>query len=140
MAIKTQGISFRHAWEHSDSIDVNEIQTNDIYAMLRIYGVEAARHTIQQQIEAVSGTMNSVVLMLTLDCAIDCPWRVGVCGVWYLCEPAAPVSDRGLHDLRGILQGSCVPVLPELLPPEKACIRAQDLYLTLTRIHTTNSR
>ena len=51
-AIKTQGISFRDAWRHAKSIDVNEIQTNDIFAMLRIYGVEAARHTIQQQIEA----------------------------------------------------------------------------------------
>ena len=54
MAIKTQGISFRDVWKHSNIIDVNEIQTNDIFAMLRIYGVEAARHTIQQQIESVS--------------------------------------------------------------------------------------
>ena len=54
VAIKTQGISFRDVWKHSDIIDVKEIQTNDIFAMLRIYGVEAARHTIQQQIEAVS--------------------------------------------------------------------------------------
>ena len=56
VAIKTQGISFRDAWKHGEAIDVNEIRTNDIFAMLNMYGVEAARHTIQQQIEAVSGS------------------------------------------------------------------------------------
>lgn len=42
-------------WRHSDLIDVNYIDTNDIAAILRTYGVEAARNAIIKEIGGVFG-------------------------------------------------------------------------------------
>jgi DNA-directed RNA polymerase I subunit RPA1 len=42
-------------WPYSDLIDVNEIDTNDIYAILQTYGVEAARNSIIKEIASVFG-------------------------------------------------------------------------------------
>jgi DNA-directed RNA polymerase I subunit RPA1 len=40
-------------WEHDDFIDVNKITSNDIAAVLKTYGVEAARNTIVNEINNV---------------------------------------------------------------------------------------
>jgi DNA-directed RNA polymerase I subunit RPA1 len=40
-------------WERSDIIDVNSIYSNDIAAILRTYGVEAARSAIIREIAGV---------------------------------------------------------------------------------------
>ena len=38
--VQTDGINLEGVWEHSDLVDINSIQTNDIAAVLRTYGVE----------------------------------------------------------------------------------------------------
>jgi DNA-directed RNA polymerase beta' subunit len=51
--VTTDGVNFKAAWLHADKIDVNKIESNDIAALLRTYGVEAARASIMGQISAV---------------------------------------------------------------------------------------
>jgi len=38
--VQTDGINLEGVWSHADLVDINSIQTNDITAMLRTYGVE----------------------------------------------------------------------------------------------------
>ena len=40
-------------WNHSDLLDINFIDTNDIAAILQTYGVEAARNAIIKEIAGV---------------------------------------------------------------------------------------
>ncbi|TPX35899.1 DNA-directed RNA polymerase [Synchytrium microbalum] len=51
----TEGVNFRGIWELDKYIDVNKIYTNDIYAVLTTYGVEAARAAIVGEIASVFG-------------------------------------------------------------------------------------
>ncbi|KAF8983264.1 hypothetical protein BGZ46_010562 [Entomortierella lignicola] len=53
--IATEGVNLKGIWEYSDLIDVNSIYSNDIGAILRTYGVEAARSAIIQEISGVFG-------------------------------------------------------------------------------------
>ncbi|KAG0223526.1 hypothetical protein BGW41_005462 [Actinomortierella wolfii] len=53
--IATEGCNLRGMWEYADIIDVNSIYSNDIAAILRTYGVEAARSAIIQEISGVFG-------------------------------------------------------------------------------------
>lgn len=53
--VQTDGISFEGVWCHSDLVDVNGITTNDVAAMLRTYGVEAARATVLREVQGVFG-------------------------------------------------------------------------------------
>lgn len=54
-SIQTDGVSFETAWEFFDDIDVNKITSNDVSAVLRTYGVEAARATIIHECKVVFG-------------------------------------------------------------------------------------
>ncbi|KAJ3199173.1 hypothetical protein HDU82_000666 [Entophlyctis luteolus] len=51
----TEGINLRGIWEFNTVVDVNNIYTNDIAAILKTYGVEAARAAIMSEIGAVFG-------------------------------------------------------------------------------------
>ncbi|KAJ3269980.1 hypothetical protein HDV01_000743 [Terramyces sp. JEL0728] len=51
----TEGCNLRGMWDYSDYIDISKIYTNDISAILRTYGVEAARSAITQEIASVFG-------------------------------------------------------------------------------------
>eukprot|EP00698_Gefionella_okellyi_P015266 TRINITY_DN4306_c0_g1_i1.p1 TRINITY_DN4306_c0_g1~~TRINITY_DN4306_c0_g1_i1.p1 ORF type:complete len:1591 (-),score=451.91 TRINITY_DN4306_c0_g1_i1:696-5468(-) len=53
--VATDGVNFRAIWSHAkaDLVDLNSIQSNDVYAVMTAYGVEAARATIVQQIATV---------------------------------------------------------------------------------------
>lgn len=51
--VQTDGVNFLGAWAHEDVADVNAITTNDIAAVLRTYGVEAARATILREVRSV---------------------------------------------------------------------------------------
>ncbi|KAF9430196.1 hypothetical protein BGZ76_000935 [Entomortierella beljakovae] len=53
--IATEGCNLKGIWEYSDLIDVNSIYSNDIGAILRTYGVEAARSAIIQEVSGVFG-------------------------------------------------------------------------------------
>ncbi|KAI8915720.1 hypothetical protein EDD86DRAFT_185781 [Gorgonomyces haynaldii] len=51
----TDGCNLTAMWEFDNVIDVNRIYTNDIAAVLRTFGVEAARQAITQEIASVFG-------------------------------------------------------------------------------------
>lgn len=53
--IQTEGLNFEEIWGLDDVLDVNKLQTNDIYQTLQTYGVEAARASISKQINDVFG-------------------------------------------------------------------------------------
>lgn len=49
----TEGVNFKAMWDQDDFIEVNKISSNDIYQVLKTYGVEAARNTIVREINNV---------------------------------------------------------------------------------------
>ena len=50
----TEGSNFRDLWEFAgNTIDLNGITSNDIYAILQVYGVEAARRSIITEIQGI---------------------------------------------------------------------------------------
>ncbi|ORZ31924.1 hypothetical protein BCR44DRAFT_1539185 [Catenaria anguillulae PL171] len=51
--VGTDGVNLRAMWTFDDVIDVHQIYTNDIAAILRTYGVEAARAAIIKEIAGV---------------------------------------------------------------------------------------
>ncbi|CAO3624522.1 unnamed protein product [Cunninghamella blakesleeana] len=53
--LQTEGVNLRGMWGYSDLIDINYIDTNDIAAILRTYGVEAARNAIIKEVASVFG-------------------------------------------------------------------------------------
>lgn len=53
--VQTEGLNFQEIWGFDDILDVNQLATNDIYQVLRTYGVEAARASISKQINDVFG-------------------------------------------------------------------------------------
>lgn len=60
MKITTNGSSFKGIWNfvarsEESIIDVDRLESNDIYAVLCAYGVEAARRCILTQIASVFG-------------------------------------------------------------------------------------
>ena len=53
-ALQTDGVNFEAIWELSpDIVDQSYIKSNDIYALLCTYGVEAARESISNEIKGV---------------------------------------------------------------------------------------
>lgn len=53
--VGTDGISIQNIWNLVEDVDVNKLYTNDIAAILRTYGVEAARAAIVQEVAGVFG-------------------------------------------------------------------------------------
>lgn len=54
--LSTEGVNYPDMWEYCDTyIDANELYSNDIAAVLRYYGVEAARAVIVSEMQAVFG-------------------------------------------------------------------------------------
>ncbi|ONL97766.1 DNA-directed RNA polymerase I subunit 1 isoform X1 [Zea mays] len=51
--LETAGVNFEVVWNLSEYISVNDITSNDIHAMLKTYGVEAARGTIIKEVSGV---------------------------------------------------------------------------------------
>ena len=51
--VTTEGVNFAAAWRLTQFLDINALCSNDIAAILRTYGVEAARHSIVSQVSAV---------------------------------------------------------------------------------------
>ena len=55
-ALLTEGVNFEAMWELPPTVvDVTQIKSNDIYAVLCAYGVEAARESISNEIKGVFG-------------------------------------------------------------------------------------
>lgn len=53
--LAVEGCNILGIWDHPDLVDVNKIYTNDIGAVLRVYGVEAARAAIISEMAQVFG-------------------------------------------------------------------------------------
>ena len=53
--LAVEGVNILGIWDHPDMIDVDNIYTNDIGALLRVYGVEAARAAIISEMAQVFG-------------------------------------------------------------------------------------
>ena len=51
--VQTDGVNFHELYKHQHLFDVNRISSNDIAAILRTYGVEAARASIVREVTAV---------------------------------------------------------------------------------------
>lgn len=54
-SVQTDGVSFEAAWQFAETVDVKKITSNDISAVLKTYGVEAARNTIINECKGVFG-------------------------------------------------------------------------------------
>ncbi|TVU21224.1 hypothetical protein EJB05_30849, partial [Eragrostis curvula] len=53
--LQTAGVNFDAFWGLYDRLDITNISSNDIYAMLKTYGVELARATIIKEVSKVFG-------------------------------------------------------------------------------------
>ncbi|KAG7786695.1 hypothetical protein KL910_004095 [Ogataea haglerorum] len=73
----TEGVNFAAMWEHDAFINVNDIRSNDIAAVLRTYGVEAARNTIVNEVNNVFGRYAISVSSRHLDLIADYMTREG---------------------------------------------------------------
>ncbi|KAH3666448.1 hypothetical protein OGAPHI_003444 [Ogataea philodendri] len=73
----TEGVNFAAMWEHDAFINVNGIRSNDVAAVLRTYGVEAARNTIVNEINNVFGRYAISVSSRHLDLIADYMTREG---------------------------------------------------------------
>jgi len=52
-SVSTDGVNIHAIWEYGHLFDLSRLQSNDVHAILRAYGVEAARATIVREIAAV---------------------------------------------------------------------------------------
>ncbi|XP_051116199.1 DNA-directed RNA polymerase I subunit 1 [Andrographis paniculata] len=52
-AMKASGVDFRSFWDLQDDLDVSRLYSNNIHAMLKTYGVEAARATVIREVKQV---------------------------------------------------------------------------------------
>lgn len=75
--LTTEGVNFKAMWDQEDFIDVNSITSNDIVAVLKTYGVEAARNTIVNEINNVFSTYAISVSTRHLDLIADMMTREG---------------------------------------------------------------
>lgn len=73
----TEGVNFHAMWDEDAFIDVNTITANDVVAVLRTYGVEAARNTIVREINNVFQTYAISVNARHLDLIADMMTREG---------------------------------------------------------------
>lgn len=53
VVLKTEGVNIREAWQYEDVLDLTKVYTNDIHAMARVYGIEAAAKVIKKEIKNV---------------------------------------------------------------------------------------
>ena len=54
--VHTEGVGLRLSWEYGDFIDPNRTETNDIAQVLDVYGVEACRGCIIEELGGVFGS------------------------------------------------------------------------------------
>lgn len=75
--LTAEGVNFRAMWEEDAFLGLDNITSNDISAVLRTYGVEAARNTIVREINNVFKTYAISVNMRHLDLIADMMTREG---------------------------------------------------------------
>jgi DNA-directed RNA polymerase I subunit RPA1 len=52
-AVQTEGVNFGIIAQFADVVDLSGVRSNDIYAVLTTFGVEAARRSIADEINGV---------------------------------------------------------------------------------------
>lgn len=75
--LTTEGVNFQAMWDEDMFIDVDGILSNDVAAVLKTYGVEAARNTIVREINGVFETYAITVNMRHLSLIADMMTREG---------------------------------------------------------------
>ncbi len=55
LTVQTDGINFEGAWTNTDIVDAPGVTANDVGAVLRTFGVEAARAQLVAEVSAVFG-------------------------------------------------------------------------------------
>lgn len=75
--LTTEGVNFKAMWEQDDFIDVDGVTSNEVHAVLKTYGVEAARQTIVNEINNVFDRYAILVLRRHLDLIGDMMTREG---------------------------------------------------------------
>ncbi|XP_043693838.1 DNA-directed RNA polymerase I subunit 1-like [Telopea speciosissima] len=55
-ALQTAGVDFHAFWNMQDDLNIENLVSNDIHAVLKTYGVEAARATIINEVKGVFGS------------------------------------------------------------------------------------
>lgn len=73
----TEGVNFKAIWDENLYVDENGIRSNDISAVLKTYGVEAARNTIVNEINRVFETYAISVNLRHLELIADMMTREG---------------------------------------------------------------
>ena len=77
-AVQTEGVNFEEIWTRCESAaQLNEIKSNDIWQVLCVYGVEAARVSIVNEINAVFGSYGIDVNPRHLSLIADYMTRTG---------------------------------------------------------------
>lgn len=64
--MQVEGQNLEELWKHPQVLNLNRLRSNDISAILRTYGVEAARATIVNQVNEVFDVYVVVFLFLPL--------------------------------------------------------------------------
>ena len=73
----TEGVNFQAMWDQEAFIDVDNITSNDVFSVLKTYGVEAARNTIVNEINNVFSRYAISVSFRHLDLIADMMTRQG---------------------------------------------------------------
>lgn len=76
-ALTTEGVNFKAMWDEDEFVNVDQITSNDVAAVLKTYGVEAARQTIVNEIYRVFDTYGISVSSRHLDLIGDFMTREG---------------------------------------------------------------
>lgn len=76
-SLTTEGVNFRAMWDEDEFVNVDRITSNDVAAVLKTYGVEAARNTIVNEIYRVFDTYGIQVSSRHLDLIGDMMTREG---------------------------------------------------------------
>lgn len=77
-AVQTEGVNFEEIWSRCDAaVQLNEIKSNDIWQVLCVYGVEAARVSIVNEINTVFGSYGIDVNPRHLSLIADYMTRTG---------------------------------------------------------------
>lgn len=75
--VTTSGVNLRAMHDHQNAINPHRLFTNDIHAMLQLYGVEAARATIIREMESVFKGHSIAVDLRHLNLIADVMTRTG---------------------------------------------------------------
>jgi DNA-directed RNA polymerase I subunit RPA1 len=90
--IHLNGINFYAVWLNDDLIDINRIFTNDIYALMLTYGIEAARNALSKELETIFQIQGILINKHHIDLISDYMTRLGT---------FRPFNRMGMNEEKG---------------------------------------